>query len=158
MASYNKVILVGNLTSDPEVRRIGGSGTAVCTLRVAIDDSYQNRNGEKVDRAVFVDCDVWDKQAENCQRFLSKGSPVLVDGRLQMDTWQDRDSGATRSKLKVRAERVQFLGGRRDGGAQQGGSAAAAAPASYDRPAPATNPAPFADPLQQPGGEEDIPF
>lgn len=156
MAAYNKVILVGNLTSDPEVRRIGGSGTAVCTLRVAIDDSYQNRNGEKVDRAVFVDCDVWDKQAENCQRFLSKGSPVLVDGRLQMDTWQDRDSGANRSKLKVRAERVQFLGSRRDGGAQ-GGSAAAAAPASYDRQPPA-NPAPFADPLQQPGGEEDIPF
>ena len=158
MAAYNKVILVGNLTTDPELRRIGGSGTAVCTLRVAVDDSYQNRNGEKVDRTVYVDCDVWDKQAENCQRFLSKGSPVLVDGRLQMDTWQDRDSGATRSKLKVRAERVQFLGSRRDGGAAQGGGAAAK-DGGYDRPAQGpANPAPFADPLQQTGGEEDIPF
>ncbi len=158
MAAYNKVILVGNLTGDPEVRRIGGSGTAVCTLRLAIDDSYQNRNGEKVDRAVFVDCDVWDKQAENCQRFLSKGSPVLVDGRLQMDTWQDRDTGANRSKLKVRAERVQFLSSRRDGGAQQGGAAAQPA-GGYDRqpPAPPT-PSTFDDPLQQPGGDEDIPF
>lgn len=166
MAAYNKVILIGNLTADPEVRRLQSSGTAVCTLRLAIDDSYQNRNGDKVDRTVFVDCDAWDKQAELCQRFLAKGRSVLVDGRLQMDSWQDRETGKNRSKLKVRADRIVFLGARQDGGSG-GGSAYApqgggtpVPDSAYDRPAPAGGPTPppFNDPISQPGGDEDIPF
>lgn len=163
MASYNKIILVGNLAADPEVRRLQ-SGTAVCTLRLAIDDSYQNRNGDKVDRAVFVDCDVWDKQAENCQRFLAKGRSVLIDGRLQMDSWQDRETGKNRSRLKVRADRVQFLGARgADNGGGQGGGYAPGGYASSAPAAPAQTPADsaptsFNDPIGQPGGDEDIPF
>lgn len=163
MASYNKVILVGNLTTDPEVRRLS-NGIAVCTLRLAIDESYSNRNGEKVERTVFVDCDVWDKQAETCERFLQKGRSVLVDGRLQMDRWQDKETGKDRTKLKVRAENVRFLGSRTDGGGQGGSGGQGAGSysgggysgGSQDRGGqgmPATPPPPM-----ETGDDEDIPF
>jgi single-strand DNA-binding protein len=107
MPSYNKVIVVGHLCADVEIRQAGG--TQVGSLRLAIDDSYKTKSGEKVDRTVFVDAEVWDKQAEQCQRFVGKGSAVLVEGKLQMDEWEDKASGQKRTKLKVRAERVQFL-------------------------------------------------
>ena len=105
MASLNKVMLIGNLTQDPEVRRTT-SGTAVSTLRMAVNESFQNKNGEKVERTVFLDVDVWDRQAETCQQYLSKGSPIFVEGRLQMDSWDDKETGQKRSRLKVRAERL----------------------------------------------------
>jgi single-strand DNA-binding protein len=115
MASLNKVLLIGNLTQDPELRRIP-SGTAVSTLRLAVSESFQNKSGERVERTVFLDVDVWDRQAENCAQYLSKGSPVFVEGRLQLDSWDDKETGQKRSRLKVRADRVQFLSGpRRDG-------------------------------------------
>ena len=120
MASLNKVMLIGNLTQDPELRRVP-SGTAVTSLRMAVDDSYQSKSGEKVDRAIYLDVDVWDRQAEACSQYLAKGSPVFVEGRLQMDTWDDKETGQKRSRMKVRAERVQFLsGGRREGGGAPG--------------------------------------
>ena len=144
MASLNKVLLIGNLTQDPELRRIP-SGTAVSTLRLAVNESFQNKNGEKVERTVFLDVDVWDRQAETCQQYLSKGSPIFVEGRLQMDSWDDKETGQKRSRLKVRAERVQFLSGpRRDGAVRD------AAPAA---PAPA-----YEEPLAKPATDEDIPF
>ena len=149
MASLNKVMLIGNLTQDPELRRIP-SGTAVSTLRMALNESFQNKSGEKVERTVFLDVDVWDRQAETCQQYLSKGSPVLIEGRLQMDTWDDKETGQKRSRLKVRAERVQFLSGsRREGGDMRdtapGPASAAATPA-------------YVEPLAKPSDEEDIPF
>ena len=92
MASLNKVMLIGNLTQDPEVRRTS-SGTAVSTLRLAVNESYQSKTGERVEKTLFLDVDVWDRQAETCQQYLSKGSPVFVEGRLQMDQWDDKETG-----------------------------------------------------------------
>ena len=147
MASLNKVMLIGNLTQDPEVRRTS-SGTAVSTLRLAVNESYQSKSGERVEKTLFLDVDVWDRQAETCQQYLSKGSPVFVEGRLQMDQWDDKETGQKRSRLKVRAERVQFLSGpRRDGAVRDTPAAAPAAAGSYEEPL-AT---PAAD-------DEEIPF
>ena len=108
MASFNKVILAGNLTADVELRNLP-SGMAVADLRLAVSEKYKNKQGEDVDKPVFVDVVVWDRQAENCAKYLSKGSPVLVEGRLQLDEWTNKD-GDKRSKLRVRANTVQFLG------------------------------------------------
>ncbi len=151
MASLNKVLLIGNLTQDPELRRIP-SGTAVSTLRLALNESYQSKSGERVERAIFLDVDVWDRQAETCQQYLSKGSPILIEGRLQMDTWDDKETGQKRSRLKVRAERVQFLGSpRRDGAVRDTAAAASSASAAGGPPA-------FEDPLAKADGDEEIPF
>ncbi|MBR3582781.1 MAG: single-stranded DNA-binding protein [Kiritimatiellae bacterium] len=150
MASLNKVFLIGNLTQDPDLRRIP-AGTAVSTLRLAVNEAYLSKAGERVERTVYVDVDVWDRQAENCQQHLSKGSPVFIEGRLQMDQWEDRETHVKRSRLKVRADRVQFLGGRR-------GAAGAPAPApAASAPPPPQAPA-YEEPLSKPGDEEDVPF
>ncbi|HBA85054.1 MAG TPA: single-stranded DNA-binding protein [Verrucomicrobia bacterium] len=108
MTTLNKVFLAGNLTRDPEVRYTP-SGTAVAKLGLAVSDSYTNKAGEKVESTCFVDVDVWARQAETCGEYLTKGSPVLVEGRLQLDQWESKE-GEKRSKLKVHADRVQFLG------------------------------------------------
>ena len=149
MASLNKVLLIGNLTHDPELRRIP-SGTAVVTLRMAVNESFKSKTGEAVEKAIFLDVDVWDRQAETCQQYLSKGSPVLIEGRLQMDTWDDKETGQKRSRLKVRAERVQFLSGsRREGGDMRDTAPASASPAAASA---------YVEPLAKPSDEEDIPF
>ena len=112
MASLNRVILAGNLTKDPEVRYTP-SGTAVGDLRLALNERFK-QGDEWVDRPVYLDVTVWARQAETCAEFLRKGSPVLVEGRLQRDEWEDKE-GNKRSKVKVVAERVQFLGAPRSG-------------------------------------------
>jgi single-strand DNA-binding protein len=106
MASFNKVILMGNLTRDPEVRYTP-NGAAVCELGLAISRKF-NVNGQDRDEVCFVDIIVWNKQAENCGKYLQKGRPVLIEGRLQLDTWQNKE-GQNRSKLRVVAESVQFM-------------------------------------------------
>ncbi len=118
MASLNKVILIGNLTRDPDLRYTP-SGAAVCELGLAMNRRFTVNNQER-EETCFVDVTVWAKSAENCKRFLEKGSPVMVEGRLQLDTWEDREGGGKRSKLRVVAEQVQFLGARREGGDQGG--------------------------------------
>ena len=107
MASFNKVILMGNLTRDPDARATGSSGMKVARLGVAINERRRDRSGQLQDFPVFVDVDAWDKLAELCGQFLSKGSPVLVEGRLQMDTWEKE--GVRHQKLKVRATTIKFL-------------------------------------------------
>ena len=114
MASLNKVFLMGNLTRDPDLRTTP-SGASVCEFGLAVNRRF-TVNGNERDETCFVDITVWSKAAENCKRFLEKGSPVLVEGRLQLDQWDDRDGGGKRSKLRVVAEQVQFLTSRRDGG------------------------------------------
>ena len=128
MATFNKVILMGNLTRDPELRRLP-SGTAVVELGLALNRSFQGKDGERRDEVTFVDVTVWDRQAETCAEYLKKGRPVLVEGYLKMDQWDDKSTGEKRSKLKVQADRVQFVGGREQGG---GGS-----DDEYSAPAPA---------------------
>ncbi len=108
MSTLNRVFLMGNLTRDPEVRYTP-SGTAVGDLGMAVNETYKNKAGENVESTVFVDVEVWARQAETCAEYLYKGSPVFVEGRLKLDQWES-PQGEKRSKLRVRADRVQFLG------------------------------------------------
>ncbi len=121
MASFNRVILVGNLTRDPEVRYIP-SGTAVADIGLAVNDRRKNANGEWVEETTFVDVTLWGRTAEVASEYLSKGSPILVEGRLKLDTWEGND-GQKRSKMRVVCERMQMLSGRSPGeGGGRGGA------------------------------------
>lgn len=118
MASFNRVILMGNLTRDPDIRAVGVNGMKVARLGIALNERRRDRNGQVIDTPVFVDVDAWDKLAELCGQFLTKGRAILVEGRLQMDTWEKE--GVRHQKLKVRASTIKFLPqGDRLGGAQQ---------------------------------------
>jgi single-strand DNA-binding protein len=108
MHSMNQVFLMGNLTRDPEMRTIP-SGTTVTDMGLAVSDHYKDKDGKLVERTTFADIVAWGRQAETCANYLKKGSPVMVEGKLQLDQWET-DSGEKRSKLRIRASRVQFLG------------------------------------------------
>jgi len=115
MASFNKVILLGNLTRDPEVRYTP-KGSAVTDLGIAVNRQYTLENGEKREEVTFVDVTFWGRTAEVAGEYLKKGRPIFIEGRLQLDTWDDKQSGQKRSKLKVIGETMQMLGGPRSGG------------------------------------------
>lgn len=121
MANVNKVILIGNITRDPEIRHTP-KGTAVTDLGIAVNRIYSSEQGEKREETTFVDVTLWGRQAELAGEYLSKGRPVYIEGRLQMDSWEDKASGQKRSKLKVVGETMQFLGGRGDGGGNSSGA------------------------------------
>ncbi len=108
MLSLNKVFLIGNLTRDPRLRTTP-SGISVGEFSIAVNDTYSTSAGERRERTVFVDVVVWKRLAENCYRFLRKGRAVLVEGRLEQDTWEDRETGQRRSRLRVVAQNVTFL-------------------------------------------------
>ena len=129
MASFNKVILLGNLTRDPEVRYTP-KGSAVCDLGLAVNRSYTLDSGEKREEVTFVDVVLWSRLAEIAGEYLKKGRPVFIEGRLQLDTWDDKQSGQKRSKLRVIGETMQLLGGRPPGasGGEGGESRKTAAP------------------------------
>jgi single-strand DNA-binding protein len=112
MADLNKVFLMGRLTFDPELRRTP-SGTAVSELRMATSRSWAGRDGERREETLFIDVTVWDRQAETCCQYLRKGSGIHVEGYLRVDTWDDKTTGEKRSKIRVQADRVQFLDSRR---------------------------------------------
>jgi len=128
MASFNKVILVGNLTKDPELRYTP-SGTAVANLRMAVNRKFRDKAQQLKDETCFITAVVWSKQAETCNQYLHKGSSLLVEGRLQSRTWDDTQSGQKRSVIEVLAERVQFLGAP---GGKTGASAASPVAAEAD--------------------------
>jgi single-strand DNA-binding protein len=121
MANVNKVMLLGNLTHDPEVRYTP-KGTAVGDLRMAVNRRVQDGNGNWTEEPTYLDVTVWGSNAENAQKYLSKGRAVFVEGRLQLDTWEDKQSGQKRSKLKVVGEIVQFLPDGKGGKGGGGGS------------------------------------
>ena len=106
---------MGRLTFDPELRRTS-SGKAVAELRMATSRSWTTGEGERREDTLYIDITVWDRQAENCCQYLRKGSSIHVEGSLKMDSWEDKTSGEKRSKIRIQAERVQFLDSRRDGG------------------------------------------
>ncbi len=148
MASYNKVMLIGNLTRDPEVR-FTPKGSAVCDIGLAINRVYTADSGEKVEEVTFVDVVLWGKTAELAGKYLQKGRPVHIEGRLQMESWEDKATGQKRTKLKVVGEQMQFLGSPQGGdrapaggGGEEGGSSGGGG--GYSRPAarPAQRPAP----------------
>jgi single-strand DNA-binding protein len=120
MASFNRVILIGNLTRDPELRYIP-SGMAVSEIGLAVNDKRKNAKGEWVEEATFIDVTLWGRTAEVANEYLSKGSPVFIEGRLKLDQWET--DGQKRSKLRVVCERLQLIGGRGQGGGggQRGG-------------------------------------
>lgn len=107
MASFNKVLLMGNLTKDPELRYTP-QGTAVVNLRMAVNRKFKTKTQELKEEVCFITAVVWNKQAETCNQYLHKGSPLFIEGRLQSRSWED-NAGAKRSVIEVRAERVQFL-------------------------------------------------
>jgi single-strand DNA-binding protein len=116
MASFNKVILLGNLTRDPEVRYTP-KGSAVCDLGVAVNRVYTTEGGERREEVTFVDVVLWARLAEIAGEYLRKGRPVFIEGRLQMDSWDDKQTGQKRTKLRVVGESMQLLGGRPGGAA-----------------------------------------
>ena len=154
MASFNNVILMGNLTRDPELRYTP-KGTAIAKIGLAVNRVWTNEAGEKKEEVTFVDVDVFGRTAENVGQYMRKGRPIMVEGRLKLDQWDDKQTGAKRSKLGVVAETVQFLGGAP--GAGEGGGAAPAAPRAAR---PAASSAPAAEPVEGDGPPEsdDVPF
>ena len=119
MASYNKVMLLGNLTRDPEVKYTP-KGSAVADIGLAVNRTDTTDGGEKREETTFVDVTMWGRQAEIAGEYLKKGRPLFVEGRLQLDTWDDKQTGQKRSKLRVVCENFQMLGSR-DGGGESGG-------------------------------------
>ena len=141
-ASVNKVILIGNLGADPELRYTPG-GTAVADLRIATNRRYKTRDGDWQEETEWHSVVVWSKQAENCKEYLSKGRTVYIEGRLQTRSWDDQKSGQKRYKTEIVADTVQFLGGKGGGG---GGGYDSAPPPRSDNEAPPEM------------GDDDIPF
>jgi single-strand DNA-binding protein len=155
MASFNKVILMGNLTRDPESRHTP-KGTAVCDFSLAMNRRRKDQDGNQMEEVCFVECTCFGAGAENFQKYMAKGKSVLVDGRLVLDSWEDKQTGAKRSKLKVIVETFQFLGGNpnhhypaADGPSARGSGSGAAT-------APGAEAAAVADP--SPEAEDDVPF
>jgi len=163
MASFNKVILLGNLTRDPELRYTP-KGTAIVKLGMAINRTWKDETGAAKEEVTFVDVDAFGRQAEVIAQYMRKGRPLFVEGRLRMDTWDDKQTGQKRSKMNVVLESFQFVdsGGARSG--EEGGVAPARAPRSSATPAPAapgavsgatpSTPSQDGPPLE----EDDVPF
>jgi single-strand DNA-binding protein len=114
MANLNRVLLIGNLTRDPDVRYTP-KGTAVAEIGLAVSRVYSGEDGERKEETTFVDVTLWARLAEIAGQYLKKGRPVFIEGRLQLDTWDDKQTGQKRSKLRVVAENIQLLGSRQEG-------------------------------------------
>ena len=144
MANINRVVLVGNLTKDPELRAT--SGSSLCKLRVAVNTRRKDETGQWTDKPNYFDVTVWGNQAESCAQYLSKGRPVAIDGRLEGRVWDATDGSGKRQAVEIIAENVQFLGGR-DGGGGEGGAPqfvpSGAAGESPDFPSSADDDIPF---------------
>jgi len=150
MASFNKVIIAGNLTRDPELRYTP-KGTAVARITLAVNRTFSSEGGEKKEEVSFVDVDVWGRQAEVIAQYMKKGRPLLVEGRLKQDTWEDKNTKQKQSKLKVVLESFSFIdsgGNRGEGGGEAPRSRPAAAASA---PAPESGDA-------EPPADDDVPF
>ncbi len=121
MANLNKVMLIGNLTRDPELRHTP-KGTAVSEISMAINRVWNNDQGQKQEETTFVEVTLWGRQAELAQQYLTKGRPVYIEGRLQLDSWDDKETGKKRSKLRIVGENMQFLSSGTGAGGNSGGS------------------------------------
>jgi len=145
-ANINRVVLIGNLTRDPEMKHLP-SGTALCSLRIAVNTRRKDESGQWTDKPNYFDVAVWGAQGESCAQYLAKGRPVAIDGRLEWREWEATDGSGKRQAVEIVADSVQFLGSRGDGDGAGGGSfvpAGAAAPSGADFPSSPT--------------DDDIPF
>jgi single-strand DNA-binding protein len=120
MANLNKVMLIGNLTRDPELKYTPGN-QAVCELGLAVNRKYRTKDNEEREEVTFIDCEAWGKQAEVIKQYMAKGRPIYIEGRLKLDTWEDKNGGGKRSKLYVVADTWEFVGGGREEGGAGGG-------------------------------------
>jgi single-strand DNA-binding protein len=148
MASFNKVILAGNLTRDPELRYTP-KGTAVARIGLACNRKWKSETGELKEEVTFVDIDAFGKQAETIGQYLKKGRPILIEGRLRYETWEDKQSGQKKSKLGVVLESFQFLDSGGGGGRSEG---------APSRPAASAAPAAEAPDAESPPEHDDVPF
>ena len=154
MASVNKVILIGNCTRDPEVRYTP-KGTAVADIGMAMNRYYSSDGGDRREETTFVDVTLWGRQAEVAGEYLKKGRPVYIEGRLQMDSWDDKNTGQKRTKLKVVGESMQLLGSR-DGGGSNTGNSGPSSDSSFNQSSNQSS-APN-DGAQFDAEDDDIPF
>lgn len=157
MANLNRVLLIGNLTRDPELR-VTPKGTAICQFGLAISRTWKDEGGQTHEDVTFVDCEAWGKTGENIAKYMTKGRSLFIEGRLQLDQWEDKQTQQKRSKMKVVVENSQFLGSPKD------------APASGSAPAEQGHQRPASPPPRAPGGgrpapapqhdinDEDVPF
>jgi single-strand DNA-binding protein len=163
MPSLNKVLLMGNLTRDPELR-VTPKGTPICQFSLAINRQFKMESGESREEVIFVDVEAWGKQGETIAKYVTKGRPLYVEGRLRLDQWEDKNTKEKKSKMKVVLEQFQFLGDGRGGGGG-GGQGAGAASGEFDqtggsspeRHAPPPR-AGGAKPASQENLDEDVPF
>ncbi|MBM4109299.1 MAG: single-stranded DNA-binding protein [Phycisphaerae bacterium] len=145
--NFNKVILMGNLTRDPELRHTSGN-QAVANLGLAVNRRWRSAEGEQREETTFIDCEAWGKTAETLAKYLKKGRPVFIEGRLKLDQWEDKETGKKQSKLRVVVEGFQFIDSRQDGGGggeESGGSRRGGASSEPQGGVPV-------------GGGDDIPF
>lgn len=160
MPNLNRVMLMGNLTRDPELRYLPTNNTAVVGVGLAVNRRWRNQQGEPQEETTFVDCEGFGKTAEVINQYLRKGRPIYLEGRLKLDQWEDRE-GQKRSKLKVIIETFQFIDSRgdREGGSGSGGGRSSYAPRGESAPPPRSEPAAMSSQqTHQPVGEDDIPF
>lgn len=156
MANLNKVMLIGNLTRDPELR-VTPKGTAICTFSLAVNRKFRDESGADREEVTYIDVEAWGKSGENISKYCTKGRPLFVEGRLRLDQWEDKNTKEKRSRMKVVCENFQFLGsGRAEGGAPAGGGGGEGG--GYSAPAPRSAPRPAAQPAPQENLDEDVPF
>lgn len=151
MANLNKVMLIGNLTRDPELR-VTPKGTAICTFSLAVNRKFKDDSGGEREEVTYIDIEAWGKSGENISKYCTKGRPLFVEGRLRLDQWEDKNTKEKRSRMKVVLENFQFLGTGRggDGGGESGEARSYAPRSSAPRP---SSPAPAQENL-----DEDVPF
>ncbi len=154
MANLNKVMLIGNLTRDPELR-VTPKGTAICTFSIAVNRKFKDDSGGEREEVTYVDIEAWGKSGENISKYCTKGRPLFVEGRLRLDQWEDKNTKEKRSRMKVVLENFQFLGGGRGeggpGGGEGGGEPRTYAPRAGGAPKPSA-------PAPQENLDEDVPF
>jgi single-strand DNA-binding protein len=159
MAYLNKVFLIGNLTRDPELR-VTPKGTAICQFGLAVNRQFKDESGATRDETTFIDIEAWGKQGELVAKYLTKGSPAMVEGRLKLDQWEDKQSGQKRSKLKVVLDNVQFLSTR--GGASGGAGGQSSSSDDVDQTSPERHAPPQRTSSPRPPAagniDEDVPF
>ncbi len=159
MPSLNKVLLMGNLTRDPELR-VTPKGTSICQFALAINRQFKMESGESREEVIFVDVEAWGKQGETIAKYVTKGRPLYVEGRLKLDQWEDKNTKEKRSRMKVVLEQFQFLGDSRGGGGSGGGAPAGefdqtgGAPERHSPPPRSSAPKPAASENL----DEDVPF
>jgi single-strand DNA-binding protein len=156
MANLNKVMLIGNLTRDPELR-VTPKGTAICTFSIAVNRKFKDDSGGEREEVTYVDIEAWGKSGENISKYVTKGRPLFVEGRLRLDQWEDKNTKEKRSRMKVVLENFQFLGGGRGEGGEGGGEPRSFAPRASSGGSGGSAPRQSAPPPQE-NLDEDVPF